>query len=279
MRGKTIVITGATSGIGQVAALRLAEMGGRIVLVARDEARTAEMLARLNAVAPGPAHRAHLADLSRLAEMKRVGDEIARAEPAIHVLINNAGAIFAARTLTADRLEKTFALNHMSYFVLTQLLRDRLAAAGDARIVNTSSGAHRHAKLDLTDLQSAKAYSGIKAYSRSKLCNILFTRELARRLDGTGITTNCLHPGGVATRFADEAGGLISRIAKIAKRFAISPEEGAKTIVYLAASPHVARTSGRYFYLCRPMSPSQAAADDVAARALWERSAEIARLG
>ncbi len=278
MQGKTIVITGATSGIGRVAAERLAEMGARIVLVGRDKARTAATLDQLRAKAPGQPHSAHLADLGRLSEMKRVGAEIARAEPRIDVLVNNAGAIFAHRTLTEDGFEKTFALNHLSYFVLTQLLRDSLEAAGEARIVNVASGAHRRATLDLDDLQCAKAYSAIKSYSRSKLCNILFTRELARRLDGTRITANSLHPGAVATRFGDEAGGLISRVVGFFKLLAISPEEGAKTIVYLASAPHVAKTSGRYFYMCRPLSPSLAAQDDAVAAKLWERSLALAGL-
>ncbi len=278
MQGKTIVITGATSGIGQVAALRLAAMGARIILVARDKARTAAMLDQLRAKAPGQAHGAYLADLGRLSEMKRVGAEIFRAEPKIDVLVNNAGAIFAARTLTEDGLEKTFALNHMAYFVLTQLLRASLEAAGEARIVNTSSAAHQNAILDLDDLQSAKAYGAMKAYSRSKLCNILFTRELARRLEGTKVTVNCLHPGFVATRFGDEAGGLISRFVGLAKLLAISPEEGAKTIVYLASSPHVAGRSGRYFRQSRPSSPSRAAQDDTVAAELWERSLALADL-
>jgi NAD(P)-dependent dehydrogenase (short-subunit alcohol dehydrogenase family) len=278
MQGKTIVITGATSGIGRVAAERLAEMGARIVLVGRDKARTAATLDQLRAKAPGQAHSAHLADLGRLSEMKRVGAEIARAEPRIDVLVNNAGAIFARRTLTEDGLEKTFALNHMAYFVLTQLLRPCLEAAGEARIVNTSSAAHQNATLDLDDLQSAKAYGAMKAYCRSKLCNILFTRELARRLAGSRITANSLHPGFVSTRFGDEAGGLISRFVGLAKLLAISADEGAKTIVYLATSPHVARTSGRYFTKCRPLSPSRAAQDDTAAAKLWERSQALAGL-
>lgn len=279
MHGKTIVITGGTSGIGQVAAERLAEKGARIVLVARDKARAEATLDRLRAKAPGLAHGAHLADLSRLAELKRVGAEIARAEPRIDVLINNAGAMFAVRRLTEDGLEMTFALNHMAYFVLTDLLRERLAAAGEARIVNTSSAAHQNARLDFDDLQLAKGYGAMKAYSRSKLCNILFTRELARRLQGTGVTANCLHPGFVATRFADEAGGLISRFAGLAKLLAISPDEGAETLVYLASSPNVAGQSGRYFCKRRPLGPSRAAQDDRAAAALWERSLELAGLG
>jgi NAD(P)-dependent dehydrogenase (short-subunit alcohol dehydrogenase family) len=278
MQGKTIVITGATSGIGLVAAQRLAERGARIILVAREKARAEETLEQLRAKAPGQKHGAYLADLSKISEMKRVGGEIAHAEPRIDVLINNAGAMFAFRSVTEDGLEKTFALNHMAYFVLTAQLRDRLVAAGEARIINTSSAAHQNARLDLDDLQCCVGYGAMKAYGRSKLCNILFTRELARRLEGTKVTANCLHPGFVATRFGDEAGGLISRFAGLAKLLAISPEEGAKTIVFLASSPHVAGKSGRYFYMCRPLSPSRAAEDDGVAARLWERSAELAGL-
>jgi NAD(P)-dependent dehydrogenase (short-subunit alcohol dehydrogenase family) len=278
MQGKTIVITGATSGIGRVAAQHLAEMGARIILVAREKSRMEATLDQLRAAAPTQAHGAYLADLCKISEVKRVGAEIAAAEPPIDVLINNAGALFAFRTVTEDGLEKTFALNHMAYFVLTEMLRDRLVAAGEARIVNTSSAAHLNARLDLDDLQCRTGYGAMKAYGRSKLCNILFTRELARRLAGTKVTANCLHPGFVATRFGDEAGGLISRFAGLAKLLAVSPEDGAKTLVYLASSPHVARTTGRYFYLCRPLSPSRAAEDEALATELWERSVVLAGL-
>ncbi len=202
-----MIITGATSGIGAVAAEQLAGMGARIVLVARDRARSEAELARLREKAPSVQHGVHYADLSSVEEMKRVGREIAAAEPRIDVLINNAGALFGHRTLTADGLEMTFATNHMSYFVLTEMLRQRLLASAPARVVNTSSDAHQRAKLDFDDLQSAKGYSGFKIYGRSKLCNILYTRELARTLTGTGVTTNCLHPGFVATRFGDQSGG------------------------------------------------------------------------
>src|SRR5262249_3207009 len=158
-------------------------------------------------------------------------------EPRIDVLVNNAGAIFGQREVTPDGLELTFATNHMSYFVLTQILRDRLSAAATARVVSTSSDAHRNAKLNFDDLQSARSYSAFGVYSRSKLCNILFTRELARRLSGTGVTANCLHPGFVNTRFGDEGRGLLGATFRLAKKFAISPEKGAETIVYLASSP------------------------------------------
>src|ERR1700682_1652679 len=180
MQGKVVVITGATSGIGQVASEKLAGMGACMVLVARDKNRGEAALGRLREIAPGVQHSIHYADLSRLAEMKRVAAEIAAAEPRIDVLINNAGAIFADRHVTDDGLELTFALNHMSYFVLTHGLRERLLASAPARVVNTSYAAHKFAQLDFNDLQSAKNYRGFPVYKRSKLCNILFTSELAR---------------------------------------------------------------------------------------------------
>ena len=278
MQEKVIVITGATSGIGQVAAERLAGMGARLVLVARDKVRGQAMLARLRERAPGISHSIHYADLSRLVEMKRVAAEIAAAEARIDVLINNAGALFGSRQVTEDGLERTFALNHMSYVVLTHGLRDRLIASAPARVVNTSSNAHTRARLDFDDLQSAQRYRGFKVYGRSKLCNILYTRELARRWAGTGVTANSLHPGFVATRFGDESGGLFSYVVRIAKTFAISPEKGADTIVYLASSPEVAHVSGGYFYKCHPATPSKEAQDDAAARRLWLESARLGGL-
>jgi NAD(P)-dependent dehydrogenase (short-subunit alcohol dehydrogenase family) len=276
MRGKTIVITGGTSGIGEVAAVALAKMGARIVLVARDKSRGDATLARLRDNAPSIAHSVYFADLLRLAEMKRAAAEIAVGEPRIDVLINNAGALFAKRRLTEDGLERTFALNHMAYFVMTAGLRKRLLASVPARIINTASAAHQDASLDFDDLQSAKNFGGRKAYGQSKLCNILFTRELARRLQGTGVTANCLHPGFVATRFGDQSGGLISRLIWLVKFFAISPAQGAETIIYLASSPDVAKATGQYFYKSVPIRPSSWGQDDRSALLLWQRSAALA---
>ena len=277
MQGKVVVITGGTSGIGQVAAEQLAGMGARIVLVARDKARGESTLARLRGIAPGQAHTIHYADLSRLAEMKRVAGEIAAAEQRIDVLMNNAGAIFFERRVTEDGLEMTFALNHMSYFVLAQGLRDRLVASAPSRIINTSSRAHVRGQLDFGDLQSAHGYAGFKAYGLSKLLNILCTRELARRLAGTGVTANSLHPGFVATRFGDDGGAPVSSgILRVLKVFAMTPEKGAQTLVYLASSGDVAATTGEYFYNAKPVKPSSAAQDDEAARRLWEISARLA---
>jgi NAD(P)-dependent dehydrogenase (short-subunit alcohol dehydrogenase family) len=244
----------------------------------RQIARGEGTLAQLREKAPNLAHTVHYADLTRISEMKRVAAEVAEAEPRIDVLVNNAGAMFSTRQLTEDGLETTFALNHMAYFVVTQGLRERLVASASARVVSTASAAHQGARLDFDDLQLAKNFSAMKAYGRSKLCNILFTRELGRRLRGTGVTANCLHPGFVATRFADESGGLISRFAGLAKLLAISPEKGAETIIYLASSPKIAATTGRYFYKCRPIAPSREAQDDGTALLLWERSAALAGL-
>jgi NAD(P)-dependent dehydrogenase (short-subunit alcohol dehydrogenase family) len=274
---KTIVITGATSGIGEVAADRLAAKGARIVFVARDRARGEETLRHLRAVAPGAEHAAYYADLSRLAEMKRVGAEIAAAEPAIDVLINNAGAAFMNRQVTEDGFEMTFAVNHMAYFVLTNLLRPSIRKGG--RIVSTASGAHRGAQLDFDDLQSARHYSGFAVYGRSKLCNILFTRELARQLQGSGITANSLHPGFVATRFGSHNGGLFAFALGLAKNFALSPEQGAETIVYLASSPAVENVSGLYFHKSKPEQPTKEARNDADAKRLWDISAALAGFG
>jgi retinol dehydrogenase 12 len=277
MQGKTVVITGATSGIGAVAARRLAEQGARIVLVARDRRRAEETLRQLRAANPAPAHAAFYADLSRLREMRRVGAQIAAAEPRIDVLMNNAGRIAARNQRTEDGLELMFATNHMSYFVLTHLLLERLRAAGAARIVSTASQAHRRARLDFERLQEQKGAAG---YGATKLCNILFTRELARRLEGSGITANCLHPGFVATRFGDDAGGALRAGIAVAKRlFALTPEEGAKTMVYLAGSPAVAGRSGGYYADCALAQPSRAAQSEADARRLWDVSARIAGIG
>ena len=279
MHGKVVVMTGGTSGIGEVAAERLAGLGARLVLVARDRARGEATLARLRARGPGVGHVAHYADLSLIADTKRVAAEIAAAEPRIDVLMNNAGAMFGHRRVTADGLELTFATNHMSYFLLTHGLRERLLASAPARVVNTSSSAHRRADLDFEDLQSTRGYRGFMAYSRSKLCNILYTRELARRSAGTGVTANCLHPGFVATRFGDASGGLFSYVVRASKQvFAISSEKGAETLVYLASSPEVATISGGYFYQCQLATPTRAAQDDAAARRLWAETARLAGL-
>jgi NAD(P)-dependent dehydrogenase (short-subunit alcohol dehydrogenase family) len=276
MQGKVVVITGGTSGIGQVTAERLAAMGARIVLVARSKSRGEAALGRLHELAPSQAHRVHYGDVSRLADLHRLAAEIRSAEPRIDVLINNAGAMFGKRQVTEDGLELTFATNHMSYFVLTQSLREPLAAAGAARVINTSSHAHYRAKIDFDDLQSDRNYKAFPVYCFSKLCNILFSRVLARRLAGSGVTVNSLHPGFVKTRFGDESGGGMARMIGWMKLFAISVEKGAETLIYLASSPDVAKASGLYFYKCKPVEPSKLAQDDAMAERLWTETAKLA---
>jgi NAD(P)-dependent dehydrogenase (short-subunit alcohol dehydrogenase family) len=276
MKGKTVVATGATSGIGEVAVRALARMGARIVFIARDKRRAEATLARLAAAPSNGDHRAHLADLSSMSEARRVARVIAEEEPRIDVLVNNAGAVLADRQVTPEGLEMTFALNHMAYFIVTATLIERLAASAPARIVSTSSMAHRGARLDFSDLQGTRRYNGWQAYGRSKLANILFTRELARRLAGAGVAANCFHPGFVATRFGDSAGGWTARLMPLARVFAVRPDEGADTLVYLASSPEVAGVTGGYFIKRRIAEPSAAARDDDDARRLWEASEALA---
>jgi NAD(P)-dependent dehydrogenase (short-subunit alcohol dehydrogenase family) len=245
--------------------------------VARDRGRADATLAKLRGAGPDAAHSAHIADLSLLGEMKRVGGEIAAAEPRIDVLINNAGNVFPTRQLTPDGLERTFATNHMAYFVLTHALRDRLMASAPTRIVSTASRAHVPHTLDFDDLQLAKGYSITRAYGRSKLANILFTRELARRLAGTGVTANCIHPGFVSTGLGQRGGGFFGAVVGFFFRFAGPPEPGAATIVHVATSPDVTGVTGGYFVpVGKPAEPSLAARDDAAARRLWEESERIA---
>jgi NAD(P)-dependent dehydrogenase (short-subunit alcohol dehydrogenase family) len=245
--------------------------------VARDRGRADATLAALRKAGPNVAHRAHIANLSILAEMKRVGREIAAAEPRVDVLINNAGNVFPTRRVTPDGLECTFATNHMAYFVLTHELRERLVASTPARVVNTASRAHVGHTLDFDDLQLTRGYRLGRAYGRSKLANILFTRELARRLAGTGVTANCLHPGFVATGLGQRNRGFFRLVVRTFMLLAGPPEPGAETIVHLASSPDVAAITGGYFVPTgQEAEPSLAARDNLAARRLWEVSERIA---
>jgi len=276
MQGKVVVITGGTSGIGEVAEEKLAAMGARIVLVARSKSRGEATLAKLREIAPKESHSVYYGDISRLKDLNRLAAEIRSADPRIDVLINNAGAAFAERQVTEDGMELTFATNHLSYFVLTHGLRDALTAAGSARVVNTSSHAHFRAKIDFDDLQMQNNFSGLKAYGFSKLCNILYTRALVRQLEGTGITANSLHPGFVKTRIGEEGKSFAASVFRFMKHFAITPEKGAETIVYLASSAAAAKTTGLYFYKCKPVEPSKVAQDDTAAERLWQATAKLA---
>lgn len=272
MMGKTVVVTGGTGGIGFVAARRLAEAGAKPILVGRDRQRGSAAAERI------PGARFHAADLGLMSEVQRLAAELA-ALPRLDVLILNAGAIFARREATAEGLERTFALNHMHYFLLVNLLLETLRRSAPARVVLVASEAHRGARVDFDDLQCARRYGAWLAYKRSKLCNILLARELARRLHGTGVTANAVHPGFVATDFGARNPFFFSMPLALAKRtIAIDPEAGARPIVDLAASPGFDSVSGRYFDKGLESRPSPAAQDDAAALRLWEESARIAGL-
>ncbi|MDQ2084495.1 SDR family oxidoreductase [Xanthobacteraceae bacterium Astr-EGSB] len=277
LTGKTIVITGATSGIGYETALRLARMGARLAIVGRDRDRGEVAREALAREARGAEVVAFTADLSSMGETHRLAGELLAALPRIDVLVNNAGAMFAQRSLTVDGLERTFALNHMAYFLLTELLRDRLVASAPSRVVVVASEAHRRASLDLDDLQTEKGYTGWLAYCRSKLANILFTRALARRLDGTGVSAHCLHPGFVASGFGDDGKGVFRFGFGLAKRlFAIPVDEGARTSVHLASADGL--VSGGYYVKCAIATPSPQARDDQAAEHFWDDTVRFAAM-
>lgn len=277
MQGKVCLITGGSRGIGQAAAIELAGMGATVVIVARDSARGDAVVAEIRAKTGYPAGML-LADLSSQEAVRGVAQEFRARYNRLDVLVNNAGAVFSRRSVTVDGFERTFALNHLAYFLLTNLLIDLVKTNAPARVVNVSSDAHKGAVLDFDDLQSEHKYAGFRAYGRSKLANILFTHELARRLEGTGVTANCLHPGVVATGF-NRNNGILMRIGMtLVRPFFISPEKGAQTIVYLASSPEVEGVTGEYFVNCTATTSSPASYDDEAARRLWEVSARLTGL-
>ncbi|MGI8335958.1 SDR family oxidoreductase [Actinomadura scrupuli] len=273
--GGICVVTGASSGIGKAAARALTRLGATVVLVCRDPARGLAALEEV-AVVAGPENppQLEIADLSSLAEVRELAGRLAALDR-IDVLVNNAGLTVGERRTTADGLELTFAVNHLAPFLLTTLLVDRLTASAPSRVVTVASRAHHRARLDFDDLQQTRLYSGRRAYANSKLANILFTRELAERLRGSGVTANCLHPGVVATGFARE-GGTLDRLGfRLARPFLRSPERGADTVVQLATAPEVAEVSGAYFADRRQITPSAAARDQDSARRLWRLSAEL----
>jgi NAD(P)-dependent dehydrogenase (short-subunit alcohol dehydrogenase family) len=270
MKGKVCVITGATSGIGKAAATALARLGATVVLVGRDRGRTEAAAAEIGSVSASPP-RADIADLASLEQVRGLAERLAGLER-IDVLINNAGLVLGERRITPDGFEHVFALNHLAPFLLTNLLLPKLTASAPARVVTVTSDAHSAARLDLSDPNLERGWDSWRSYANSKLANILFTRELARRLDGTGVTANCAHPGVVRTGFGRESRPLLRLGITIARPFMLSPERGADTIVYLASSPDVADQSGGYYVKRQRREPSAAARDDAAARKLWEIS-------
>jgi retinol dehydrogenase-12 len=276
MKGTVCVVTGATSGIGRAAATALAKLGATVVMVGRDRGRTEAAAAQIAAVSASPP-RAEIADLASLEQVRGLAGRLAALER-IDVLINNAGLVLGERRLTPDGLEHVFALNHLAPFLLTNLLLPTLTASAPARVITVTSDAHSAARLDLSDPNLEHGWDSWRSYANSKLANILFTRELARRLDGTGVTANCAHPGVVRTGFGRESRPLLRLGITIARPFMLSPERGADTIVYLASSPDVAGQSGGYYVKRQRREPSGAARDDTAARELWELSERMTGL-
>jgi NAD(P)-dependent dehydrogenase (short-subunit alcohol dehydrogenase family) len=266
-----VVLTGATRGIGRAAAIELVRRGAEVALVGRDPERVSLVAEEAASVGGGRVH-CHVADLALMSNVRVLADEIRRRYKHVDVLANNAGALFASRTETPEGFEQTFALNHLAPFLLTNLLRDRLASG---RVVTTASGAHKSARLDLEDLQSERSYSP-RVYGVSKLCNILFTRELARR--APELRANCFHPGVVRTGFAKNESGIWKALATLGAPFYRSPERGARSLVWLALSEDAAALTGEYIMDEKVVAPSAQARDDNLARSLWERSAELVSL-
>ena len=277
MQGQVCVVTGATSGIGKAAAAALARQGAEIIVVGRDPGRAEATAAAIQADgAPPP--KVEIADLALLDQVRALAGRLNQNLDRIDVLINNAGLVLNERRVTPDGYEHVFAVNHLAPFLLTNLLRPKLTASAPARVITVSSDAHTAARLDLDDPNLEHGWSSWRSYSNSKLANILFTRELAGRLDGTGVTANCLHPGVVRTGFGRDARPLMRAGITIAKPFMLSPERGADTIVYLASSPDVAAKTGGYYVKRQLREPSAAARDDGLARRLWEISERLTGL-
>jgi retinol dehydrogenase-12 len=275
LEGKTVVVTGATAGIGLVTARRLAEQGASVSIVARNPERIARALSLLREKGPRGTHRAFTADLSLLADVARVSGELLAAHPRIDVLVNNAGAYFADRAETAEGKERTWALNHLGYFGITCRLMPALRAAPGARVVTVASDAHRSARLDLDDPEGKRSFNGWFAYANSKLMNILFSRELARRVGPGGPSTYSLHPGFVASEFGHNNPGLMGTLLRWSQVFAIDVERGSDTSVFVASDPSAAGTTGAYWSKQRVARPRKAALDDAAAARLWALSAEL----
>jgi retinol dehydrogenase-14 len=279
MAGQTVLVTGGTGGIGRATAAGLAALGARVGITGRDNARTQAAAAQIAHQAGSPAVDAFAADMSSQAEVRSLAAAVLTAYPRLDVLVNNVGGFWATRHVTIDELEHTFAVNHLAAFLLTDLLLGRLKASAPARIVTVSSNAQAMGKLDFGDLQGQRSYSGSRAYSQSKLANVVFTYELARRLEGTGVTANVLHPGLVRTAFsAEDPSPLAKVMVPLLRPFMKTPARGAVTSIYLASAPEVKSVTGRYFAKCKPKTSNKAAYDTAAAARLWQISADLVGL-
>ncbi|MCB9418627.1 MAG: SDR family oxidoreductase [Ardenticatenaceae bacterium] len=280
MQGKIVMVTGASAGIGKITAQELARRGAHVVMVARSRERGEEALAEIQKATGSHQLDLLLADLSSQESIRQLAAEFRNRYSHLHVLVNNAGAFFMKRQESVDRLEMTFALNHLGYFMLTNLLLDVVKASTPARIVNVSSMAHQQGRLDFTNLQNKKSYRGFQVYAQSKLANLLFTYELARRSEGSGVTVNALHPGFVTSNFAKNNGAAARLVMNLAGwlRVGRTPEQGAETSIYLASSPEVAGVTGRYFIDKNAVHSSKASYNESDARQLWQISEQLTGL-
>ncbi len=275
MQGKTVMVTGATNGIGLVAARELANMGARVMLVSRNQQKCVTVAEQIKSQTGNLQVEYIVADLSTRTGVQQAAHEFKKHHTHLDVLLNNAGAVYMSRQLSKDNIELTFALNHLNYFHLTILLLDVLKASSSARIVSVASDAHRSQKLNFDDLQAEKSYNGMGVYGRSKLANVLFTYELARKLDGTKVTANALHPGFVSTGFGKNNGKLMKIVLGLLSPIQREPAEGAATSIYLASSPEVQGVTGKYFTDCKPVDSDPASYDRATAEKLWQTSLEM----
>jgi len=276
MNGKVCLVTGATDGIGKISARVLAEKGAKVIIVGRNPEKSATVLAELKSSSGNENIDLLMADLAVMQEVRDLAEQVISHYDRLDILLNNAGGYFAKHELTSDGLERTFALNHMSYFLLTNKLMELLKSSAPARIVNVSSDAHYGVDMDFENLNGEQEYKAWKAYQKSKLANVLFTYELLKKVPAD-ITVNCLHPGFVATNFGHNNGGFFGPVLKIAQRIsAIDPEEGAKTSIFLCSAPEVKGVSGKYFYKCQPKTSSRESRNMDTGKRLWQISSDIA---
>ena len=279
MTGKVVLVTGGTGGIGKATATGLAALGARVGITGRDLARAERVAAEIRTVSGNPAVDAFGADMSSQAEVRRLAVAVLAAYPRLDVLVNNVGGFWAHRHPTVDGLEHTFAVNHLASFLLTNLLLDRLKATAPSRVVTVSSHVQAEGRIDFDNLQSARDYSGQTAYSQSKLANVMFTNELARRLKGSGVTATCLHPGFVRTDFgAEDQAWLFSVISNVVRPFLKTPAQGARSSIYLASSPDMDSVTGQYFVDGKPKAANKVAYDLITLARLWQTSAGLVGL-
>jgi NAD(P)-dependent dehydrogenase (short-subunit alcohol dehydrogenase family) len=278
MAGRAVLVTGGSRGIGRATALGLATMGARVAITGRDRERTEDAAREIRAAGGGQVD-VFVADLAAQSQVRRLADEVLQSLSRIDVLINNAGGYWHTRHVTADGLERTFAVNHLAPFLLTNLLLDRLKQSAPARVVTVSSNAQNMGRIDFNDLQGEQSYSGGRAYNQSKLANVLFSYELARRLQTTSVTANALHPGMVSTSFgAEDPAGLQRLFVPIVRPFMKTPAQGAATSIYLASAPDLKQVTDRYFANSKPKRSSKRSYDEAAAARLWQVSADLVGL-